>query len=289
MDKCQFLLCFFVGCYSLVFPQTNEIDVYLIGGQSNATGQGYMVNIPSDFSVNSEVLLFHSHLMKGEMPYVWRPLHQASESTDRFGVELSLGTKLKEFFPDKKMALIKHAYSGSNLFEDWNPGENIKDTIAYGIQFKHFVKTVNKGLDDLRSQGFVPKIKGMVWQQGEGDAREDSGIENSKNYGKNLRHFIKRVRKQFGAKAMLFIYGYVIPVPQKVYAGREEVRSGQRYVDQDSGRPLALKNAFVVSTDDLPIRADEPHSPYPNDKIHFNTYGILELGNRFAEKIKEHQ
>ena len=289
MNICKFLICFFIGSFSLVFSQHKEIDVYLIGGQSNATGQGYMVNIPSDFSINTEVLLFHSHLMKGEKPYTWKPLHQASESPDRFGVELSMGTKLQEFFPDSKIALIKHAYSGSNLFEDWNPGKNKQDTIAYGIQFKHFVRTVDRGLEDLRAQGYSPKIKAMVWQQGEGDAREDSGIENSKNYGKNLRHFIKRVRKQFGAKKMQFVYGYVIPVPQKVYAGRDEVRSGQRYVDQDSGKSLSLKNAFVVPTDDLPLRADEPNSPYPNDKIHFNTFGVLELGNRFAEKIKEHR
>ena len=59
-------------------------------------------------------------------------------------------------------------------------------------------------------------------------------------------------------------------------------------VDQNSGHRLAVENAFVIETDDLPLRFDEPNSPFPDDKVHFNTYGILELGKRFAEKyIKE--
>ena len=41
----------------------------------------------------------------------------------------------------------------------------------------------------------------------------------------------------------------------------------------------------MIETDDLPLRCDEPNSPYPDDKVHFNTFGILELGKRFAEKI----
>jgi hypothetical protein len=86
---------------------------------------------------------------------------------------------------------------------------------------------------------------------------------------------------------MLFVYGYVIPVPLERFKGREEVRAAQKHVDQGSGHPMALKGAFVVETDDLPMRCDEQYSPYPNDSVHFNTYGIIELGNRFAGKINE--
>jgi len=39
---------------------TKPIDVYLIGGQSNATGQGYMRSLPSVFKIDARVLFFHS-------------------------------------------------------------------------------------------------------------------------------------------------------------------------------------------------------------------------------------
>lgn len=264
------------------------IDVYLIGGQSNATGQGYMVNIPEDFTIDTTVMFFYSEgLGGGGASMQWGPLSQASETPDKFGVELSMGSALKKYTPGNDIALIKHALSGSNLYAQWNPGKNNNDELNFGNEYSQFVHIVEEGLNALRFQGYAPIIRAMVWQQGEGDARDIAGMENSINYGKNLRHFIQRVREQFNAPDMLFVYGYVIPVPLERFTGREEVRAAQGHVDQGSGHPLALKGAFVVGTDDLPLRCDEPDSPYPDDRVHFNTYGIIELGNRFARKIHE--
>lgn len=268
--------------------QKKPIDVYLIGGQSNATGQGYMVNFPGDFTIDTAVLFFYSGgLGGGGVSLQWGPLCQASETPDKFGVELSMGTALKKQYPDQTIALIKHALSGSNLYSQWNPGNSNDDERNFGPEYIEFIHTVEEGLRELRAYGYEPKIRAMAWQQGEGDARDIAGLENSNKYGKNLRHFIKRVREQFHSPDMLFVYGYVIPVPLERFTGREEVRAAQKHVDQGSGHPMALKGAFVVETDDLPLRCDEPDSPYPNDSVHFNTYGIIELGNRFAGKIRE--
>jgi len=282
----MFCLVFFVA---VSFSQKKkEIDVYLIGGQSNATGQGYMKNIPSDFEINKSVQFFYSQqLGGGGAAMEWVPLCQASETPDKFGVELSMGTTLKKINPDREIALIKHALSGSNLYNQWAPGKNKNDTENFGPEFIKFIHTVENGLKELEAKGFEPKIKAMVWQQGEGDARDIAGMEHSINYGANLNHFIKRIREQLNAPKMLFVYGYVIPVPLERFTGREEVREAQKNIDQDSGHKLALKRAFVVETDDLPLRCDEPDSPYPDDKVHFNTFGILELGERFANKINQ--
>ena len=270
--------------------QKKPVDVYLIGGQSNATGQGYMVNIPEDFTIDTAVMFFYSDgLGGGGVAMHWGQLCQASETPDKFGVELSMGSALKKQYPGQDIALIKHALSGSNLYSQWNPGKNNKDELSFGPQYGEFVHTVEEAIKGLIAFGYEPTIRAMVWQQGEGDARDIVGMENSNNYGKNLRHFIQRVREQFSSPDMLFIYGYVIPVPLERFTGREEVRTSQKNVDQGSGHPLALKGAFVVETDDLPLRCDEPNSPYPTDSVHFNTYGIIELGYRFTRKIHKYQ
>jgi len=286
----KYFLILLIGIYSVCLnAQLKPIEVILIGGQSNATGQGYMKNIPVDFHTNQSVLFYYSKWLNGGgKPTKWVSLCQASESPDRFGVELSLGTSLQNLWPDKKIALIKHALSGSDLYNLWNPGKHNKDTINFGKEYKKFIYTVETALEQLRKKGYKPTIRAMVWQQGEADARDIAGMRNSYNYGKNLRHFIKRVRKQFDSKNMLFIYGYVIPVPLPRFTGREDVRLAQKNIDQNSNNPLALKNAFVINTDDLPLRCDEPKSPNPDDKVHFNTLGILELGKRFAKKINEY-
>jgi len=281
-----FLIAFAFGCQ--LSAQQKPIDVYLIGGQSNTTGQGYMVNIPEEFRIDTSVIFFYSEgLRGGGISMQWGPLCQASETPDKFGVELSMGGALKKESTEQHIALIKHALSGSNLYAQWKPGNNNADELNFGPEYKKFVHTVEEGLKGLKASGYAPAIRAMVWQQGEGDARDIAGMENSISYGKNLRHFIQRVREQFNSPDMLFVYGYVIPVPLERFTGREEVRTAQRNVDQDSGHKLALKGAKVVETDDLPLRCDEPNSPYPNDSVHFNTYGILELGSRFAGKITE--
>src|ERR1700733_11718861 len=111
------------------------IDVYLIAGQSNATGQGYMADLPDGFTPNPKVLLFHSgkpHLDGGTEPNAWLPLHQASESPDRFGPELGFGNRLAELRPGQSIALIKHAHSGTNLYQDWEPGKDAADGDPFG-------------------------------------------------------------------------------------------------------------------------------------------------------------
>jgi hypothetical protein len=271
-----------------VFSKGKPIDVILYGGQSNATGQGYIKNIPPEFITDTSVLFFYSRWLQGKGPAeTWIPLSQASETNDKFGAELSMGSELHRLQTSKQFAIIKHALSGSNLYEQWRPGNSPADTAQWGAEFRKFVQTVVAGLKQLRDAGYEPRILAMVWQQGEADARDVAGVDVSRAYGTNLRNFIIRVREQFHCPDMLFVYGYVIPVPLPRFTGREAVRQAQQQLDQHSGHPLALKRAMVVPTDDLPLRANEPNSPYPDDQVHFNTKGMLELGIRYARAIDE--
>jgi lysophospholipase L1-like esterase len=273
-----------------------QIDVYLIAGQSNATGQGYLKNLPRDFKIDTSVLLFNSgrpHLNSGASPLTWRPLRQASESPDRFGPELGFGNHIHALFPERKIALIKHAHSGTNLYAQWNPGTDNNDAAHFGAQYRTFVETVDAGLKGLKTAGYVPILRGMIWVQGENDATEAAkappespATRAPAEYGKNLRQLIARVREQFDAPSMVFVYCYVLP-PGNEGAARDLVRAGQKAVDAASADPLSVKGAFVIPTDDLEQRYQDPATPYPNDHLHFGTAGILELGKRMAAKMGE--
>jgi hypothetical protein len=172
--KRYFLMFWLVLSVLISFSQRKKVvDVYLIGGQSNATGQGYMKNIPAAFELDTSVQFFYSqYLGGGGVPMQWGALCQASETPDKFGIELSMGTKLKELNPGREIALIKHALSGSNLYEQWAPGMNKKDTVNFGPEFRKFIRTTERGLMKLKAKGYEPRIKAMVWQQGEADARD---------------------------------------------------------------------------------------------------------------------
>ena len=154
---------------------------------------------------------------------------------------------------------------------DWNPGANPGDVGHFGPQFAIFVETVNSGIDALVAQGYAPVIRDMLWQQGERDARNSS---YGSAYDRNLPHFIKRVRAQFNAPDMPFVYGQVLPVPLVGYDYRDQVRQGQLNVDEDSGHFRATDGARLVLADDLPMNADN---------LHISAAGQIELGIRFAD------
>lgn len=264
-----------------------EVDVVLIGGQSNATGQAYVVNIPNQFKVDGNVLMYYSHFLKnGVGAERWQPLCPASEDDKKFGVELSLGTLLQHNFPEKKFALIKHALSGSNLYKQWNPGNQPGE--VRGEEYEKFIATVLSGLKKLKDEGYTPVIKAMVWQQGEGDARDIAGMDKSCKYGENLRNLIVQVRKELDCPDLLFVYGEVMPMAAPRFPGRDVVREGQRAVSEKAATPLSLPGAVLVEGDDLQMRCTDYKTPHPEDDVHLGTYGILQLGERFAGVITNH-
>jgi alpha-L-fucosidase len=141
------------------------------------------------------------------------------------------------------VTLIKHALSGSSLYSQWNPGQDNMDENNFGPEYRIFLETVREGLQGLRSLGYEPILRAIAWQQGEADARDIAGMEHSLAYGQNLRHFFLRIREQFEAPDMLFVYGYVIPVPLERFTGREEVRTAQQ---RTSGPDIPCRSRVLL-------------------------------------------
>ncbi|MBN2316174.1 MAG: hypothetical protein JXM79_19765 [Sedimentisphaerales bacterium] len=258
---------------SLVHAAGVRVDVFLLGGQSNMAGRGDVSEVP-DASVlyNENVMLYHSSSMSSGQPAnQWTTLRPASSASGYFGPEIGFGNRIAELYPDRRVALIKHAVGGTDIGADWNPGAHPGDTSHFGPQYATFVETVNSGIASLIAQGYDPVIRGMLWQQGERDARNSA---YGPAYDRNLSHFIRRVRAQFDAPNMPFIYGQVLPVPLSGYDYRDQVRHGQLDVDEDSGHISATDGARFVPADDLPMNSDN---------LHVSAAGQMELGIRFAE------
>lgn len=215
-----------LGIILPILAQQKEIDVYLVGGQSNATGQAYVKNIPASFKIDTRVRIYYSRFLnKGEGSEQWNPLCQASETKN------------------------KHALSGSNLYQQWNPGNRQKN--IRGEEYINFIKTVKDAIISLKQQGYRPIIKAMVWQQGEADARDIAGMEQSRQYSSNLKNFIEQIRKEFNSENMLFVYGTVIPIAASRFTGRELVRKAQFAVSNNSNSEFSVNNALLIPADDL--------------------------------------
>ena len=253
----------------------SNVDVFLLGGQSNAAGRGVISELPdSSVLYNTGIMLYHSASMNSGQPArQWTTLRPASNSAGNFGPEIGFGNRMADLYPGRQIAIIKHAVGGTDLGANWNPGTNSNDSDHFGPQFMTFVETVDSGIDSLIAEGYTPVIKGMLWQQGERDARNSS---YGPAYDRNLSHFIGRVRAQFNAPNMPFVYGQVLPVALSGYAYRDQVRQGQFNVDEDSGHVFATDGARLVMADDLPMNSDN---------LHVSAAGQFELGIRFADAL----
>ena len=118
-----------------------DVDVFLLGGQSNAGGVG-VISDPPDSSVlyNTEIMLYHSASMNSGQPArQWTTLRPASNFAGNFGPEIGFGNRMAELYTGRQIAIIKHAVGGTDLGADWNPGTYSSDIDRFGPQFLTFV------------------------------------------------------------------------------------------------------------------------------------------------------
>lgn len=251
--------------------------VYLVGGQSNANGRGDAAQISGPLATAQKDVRFYWHRSQqtdnvGHLAEdAWIDLEAGSGHgktkpvyAQEFGLELSLGRKLADSFPDDEIAIIKYSHGGSNLHTQWS---------ADGPMYETFVATVQAALADLEAQGHTYELGGMVWQQGESDA---GSLKHANNYKANLKSLIARVRAEFSA-------GEVFPVCIGGLSDSQNatintpgtawftVRKAQEAIARE------IPHIGFVNTDGLSTRIGEA--------IHFNHDGVIALGTGHADEL----
>ena len=113
----QLSLASFLLPAALAHAAGTEVDVFLLGGQSNAAGAGAVSELADPSVLNNEgVMLYHSpNMNSGQPARQWTTLRPASNSIGRFGPEIGFGNRMLELYPDRQIAIIKHAVGGTDL------------------------------------------------------------------------------------------------------------------------------------------------------------------------------
>lgn len=244
-------------------PISTTLDVYVLAGQSNMDGWGYVTGLPPSLQVGQpDVRLYWSG--NG----AWTDLQPASYGIaygyDVFGPEVTFGRFLADLDPSQPVALIKHAVGGTALYDYWYPGTSRYDT-SQGAGYRDLLATIDAATAELDAEGQDWRFAGFLWMQGESDAFYTEEIAEA--YEQNLESFVARVRADLDAPELPFVLGR-IHCSTCVYP--DIVREGQQAVaDSD---PLV----YAFDTDDLPINADN---------IHYDAPGMRALGERFAQAL----
>jgi len=271
------------------------VDVYLLGGQSNMQGKGKTNSIPAGQETVTDVLYYHSSTVAGSTSpnTLYTNVTPTGSASGFFGPEIGFANRIKELRSGVPMALIKYAVGGTSLINDWKPGTNATDTANWGLKFSGFVNTMNGGLSALRVAGYQPRIVGMLWQQGEEDAKNEA--DAGMLYESNLVHFISRVREQFAAdiapEGMRFVQGTVLPYAPAggfvaaFFPARHAVNMAKFNTDENSGMSVAVSNTSTVVCDDI-ITPTKAQILSDGDEVHLAAEGQLMLGKLMAEHMQ---
>jgi len=277
------------------------IKTFLVAGQSNARGWGYLDDLQSiSHPLANEVpqvqIYFSSaqgtHLPKNQLYTLqsgtgvnyqrptYRHVDRSSRTISRFGPELSFGKALHDELSsaNTRIAIIKYTNGGTSLHRDWDVTPTAGVARA-GNSYLGFQNTVLAGIAALEAAnpGWNIEISGMIWWQGEGDRTLNKAVGNpAASYGSNLTDLIAEVRAAYGN--IPFVYNEV---------------ADHQYRSPSSDPALAIlkeQQASVERSVANTAMLDLDHPKYPvystgEGVIHFDSFAQLNAGNAYALKM----
>jgi hypothetical protein len=289
---------FFILFPFIAFSQQKNIEsvrVFYMGGQSNMVGFGYNKDLPEDLQKPLEnVWIFQGNAVGDEEENgglgKWEALKPGhgldfksdgnkNHLSDRFGTELSFAKKLKELYPNEKIAIIKYARNGSSIdsliARNWGSWE-IDYKGKTGVnQFDHFLSTIKNALSikDIDNDGVEEKLvpSGIIWMQGESDAHTEI---TATNYYSNLKRLMDLIRATLREDDLPIVIGKISD------SGGNDVGKVWRY-----GELVQYAQEKYANTDANAVIVRSTKKYSYTDKYHYTSDGYLDLGEKFADAI----
>lgn len=258
----------------ILLPLTHadaKAKVFILSGQSNMSGGGHVVaeGLQFDPAVGDKVRMWDASDAWNKRGILgkWASLNELQAikkemRMDMIGPEFGFAKAMSGLFPADEIHLIKVSKGGTPI-DWWLPSANGK---ANG--HTQLLENLKNALEKI---GGDYEIMGMLWMQGESDAKNQADAED---YQKKLEQFIALMRKETGKPELPFVIG---KISSRILESKKFkmpfvkiVQSGQQAVTKTD------KHAFVIDTDDLTQR---------DDLVHFDQEGQLGLGKRFGEAM----
>ena len=304
--------------------ETQIIDMYLIGGQSNAAGYSPIYNNQTETFENvwyagmTEKVLTgknHSNGVNSDTTQTFDAFRKKvtgglGNQNSLIGPEYGMAQKLNDMYAgsDKKAMIFKTAAGGTSLLDNtlelserygnwyprslWEEGYT-PDISGYsenndptGLLYQLFVENFKRVYGELVANGYTPVVKGMAWMQGETNLY----AEYTK-YGDTLKTFIQDIRTDLiditgdqTLMAMPFVIGKIAPD----FAEYQNPCVPMIHAQQERVANEMGNAVATVSTDDLKlVLQNGEYSEGCPDGFHFAFKDAVTLGNRFGEKLIE--
>ena len=249
------------------------IDVFLFAGQSNMVGGQPVSALPAELRGKQNDVLFQYRLRHSRFDTVsessdWIPLEPTVNLGlvgANYGPEITFADELKAKGAATPFAIVKVAANGTSLANNWNPAatKNLIEADAPPL-YQVMINKAKSSMDQLRADGYDPRLAGFVWVQGFADS---GSYFDSLNYGDNLANLIANVRTDLDAPNLPAIFSRIhADSLRQDYL--PELRAGQERVASED--PFAA----IVDIDDLLLGGDS---------VHYSGSAQVALGRRVAD------
>lgn len=267
-------------------PAAETRDLLLIAGQSNAVGYDAKPSeLPADDADKRVMFWFRA----GDPPPdehdvtsggKWLTLQPQPKGTPMekgkaarqygnfasveggFGPEMGFARAL--FAKEKKpLAVVKAAWSGTGMAQDWNPA----DAGPGGSCYRALVAETKAAIAAAKAQGITLRIRSLAWVQGESDANATA----APRYTQALGDMIAALRKDLNAPQLIAL----LAVNPRF--GNDKNPFVPKVIEAQQA--LAAKDKLCAYVDTVGAETLLP------SRTHFTSAGTLDVGRRFAEAL----
>lgn len=248
-------------------------DIYLLIGQSNAAGRGYLLD--EDKTRNLEGVMqwdpFTESIVNAVQPLNRLSTVRKNVNTQRFNLAGPFAEKI--FRETGRKVLIVVNARGETLISQWmkeSDGGKITTYDAVRDDEGKDGQTVWLNDEAIRVTKQAMRygtLKGILWHQGCGNSSED----NSKTYLSALKKVVTGLRTDLGCPDIPFVAGQLAPNNKNAqYFNPEIIKIG-----------TVIDNAYCVTSEDCVTIEEEAG----NDAVHFNRNSLIMMGERYADII----
>lgn len=176
-----------------------------------------------------------------------------------FGPEIGFAREMMARRPDRRLAMLKAAFSGTGIAKDWDHESEGDAGSCYRALLAEFKLAGEKA----KAAGVTLKPRAFLWVQGESDATPN----DAPKYAERLTNMITALRRDLGAPDLKAL----LAVNTKFGGGK------------NSHMPAIVEAQKAVdAADPLAVYVDTAAATIANT-FHYDAAGTLEVGKWFAE------
>jgi hypothetical protein len=258
-------------------------DLYIVSGQSNAVGfNAKPSELPAD-SADEKILFWwrcgdpppdeHDSTSGGKWTHLQaQPVGNAVKDLPKrqygnfaqpeggFGPEIGFARTVfaKTHEP---MAVVKAAFSGTSMAQDWNH----RDQAKTGLCYRALVDETRKAIAAAKAQEITLHPRALIWVQGESDANAQA----APLYEGKLGEMIASLRKDLDAPQLIVLLGVNTHFGSGKNAFMPKIVEAQEAVAKKDSRCAYVDTASATTA----------------NQFHFDTAGTIDVGRRFGEAL----